>query len=278
MKLIRCSLFALCFCCLIVLWSCSSSTPDNQTPPVINPPVLADDFSGTIPRVALLEEFTNASCGPCAAQNPTFKKFLATLNNKEVIPLVFRSSWPGRDPMYSANTVMNDWRVRTYYNVMGVPFALVDGSPASKGPSYYEGAPGDTTALSRALANRRKTTSVTLGVMLKNTSGDNYTAEVTLQSQKPFSQKNLRVVVVERKIVYDSAPGTNGEKEFEHVARHIMPSNGGEIVTVTTANSPQKFTFSFTANPGWKKDQLYVIAFLQNDTTKEIIQATESAH
>lgn len=49
-------------------------------------------------RWVLIEEFTNASCGPCASQNPGFHNYLQK-NMNNVIPIVHRTSWPGADVM-----------------------------------------------------------------------------------------------------------------------------------------------------------------------------------
>ena len=63
-------------------------------------------FSGTLfaqaKHFAMFEHFTQASCGPCAAQNPAMQ---ATLNANvgRVHHIAYHTSWPGVDPMNAYN-------------------------------------------------------------------------------------------------------------------------------------------------------------------------------
>ena len=49
-------------------------------------------------RLTLLEEFTQASCGPCASQNPALNTLL-NANTTKAISIKYQTSWPGVDPM-----------------------------------------------------------------------------------------------------------------------------------------------------------------------------------
>ena len=100
-----------------------------------------------VQRMVLIEEFTNASCPPCAAQNPAFNALLAQ-NATKVIPLKYQTSWPGTDPMNAANPTDVATRV-SVYGVTGVPMGVMDGDtskmPAT--PNAYAGAPAALTQL-----------------------------------------------------------------------------------------------------------------------------------
>ncbi|MFI5205200.1 MAG: hypothetical protein ACHQF2_11950, partial [Flavobacteriales bacterium] len=71
------------------------------------------------PRFVLFEHFTQASCGPCAAQNPGFESSILIPNPDIVRHIAFHTSWPGVDPMYNYNSVEIDART-TFYGVTGV--------------------------------------------------------------------------------------------------------------------------------------------------------------
>ena len=104
-------------------------------------------------RMTLIEEGTNASCPPCARENPTFEKYLVKPHiMPQVIPLVYHASWPGRDVMYSANTAMHTGRIVTYYAINGVPTITVNGRFPTKVTGGWNGAPSDTTAINNELA------------------------------------------------------------------------------------------------------------------------------
>lgn len=103
------------------------------------------------PRKVLIEEATNTSCGPCAAQNPSFQAFIRN-NFSDVIPLIYHAWWPGgNDPMYLENTAMNTARIK-YYGIdqQGVPEVRVNGKMALPPTgNWYEGAAGDTVAIKK---------------------------------------------------------------------------------------------------------------------------------
>ncbi|MBI3260120.1 MAG: T9SS type A sorting domain-containing protein, partial [Ignavibacteriae bacterium] len=66
----------------------------------------------------------------------------------------------------------------------------------------------------------------------------------------------------------------NNEKEFTDALLKMLPDTNGTQVNILPG-VPRTFDFSYTAKSGdiWKPDQLNVVAFLQNNSTGEIIQA-----
>ncbi|HFC00506.1 MAG TPA: hypothetical protein ENJ53_06845, partial [Phaeodactylibacter sp.] len=80
---------------------------------------------GQAQRKAFVEEFTNASCGPCASQNPDFNALIAN-NLDKVVVLKYQTDFPGYDPMNEQNPSEVDTR-QAYYSVNGVPTAIIDG-------------------------------------------------------------------------------------------------------------------------------------------------------
>lgn len=82
-------------------------------------------------KFVLFEHFTNASCPPCATQNPIFDA-LYQQNESRVHHIAYHTSWPGFDPMYQLNPSEPTSRV-TYYGVGGVPDMFTDGGD-SKAP------------------------------------------------------------------------------------------------------------------------------------------------
>ena len=56
-------------------------------------------------RLTLLEEFTQASCGPCASQNPALNTLLSG-NESKAVSIKYQTNWPGVDPM---NTQTQTW-------------------------------------------------------------------------------------------------------------------------------------------------------------------------
>ena len=89
-------------------------------------------------RIVLLEEATNASCAPCALNNPKLQEFFST-HFGGVVSVRYHAWWPGaNDPMYLENTVDSRARIG-YYGISGVPNYVMDGT------NY--GVPGDPDAM-----------------------------------------------------------------------------------------------------------------------------------
>ncbi|MEK7254821.1 MAG: hypothetical protein AAB316_08755, partial [Bacteroidota bacterium] len=80
----------------------------------------------TVQRLVLTEEFTNASCPPCEAQNPGFNALMEG-NTAKAVVLKYQTDWPGYDPMNEQNPDEVQTRV-TYYGVTGVPNVRIDGT------------------------------------------------------------------------------------------------------------------------------------------------------
>jgi hypothetical protein len=220
------------------------------------------------PRMVILEEGTNASCGPCASQNPLLKLWLER-NKDRVIPVKYHAWWPGaNDPMYLYNVDMNRARI-TYYNISGVPSGRINGQIAPKAGNWYEGAVGDTLALTNKLATIPLSSPITLDIQFEN-NGASGKVKTKIVSTQNFSNLKLRIVIVEKEHYYDNA-GSNGEKLFPDIARAMLPDHNGTTVNLA-ANVEQNFEFDYNLKPD-VNFELIAVVFLQDDATKEILQS-----
>lgn len=226
-------------------------------------------LNSQFPRKVIVEEATNASCGPCASQNPIFQKWL---NNHldRVIPIIYHAWWPGpNDPMYKYDTIMNQIRIK-YYGINGVPSGRLNGLIAPSSGSYYAGAVADTIALNNLL-NSVPFYSM-LSIEIKEFTYDNNgngIVKIDVTSLKSISNVYLRVVICEEHHYYSNA-GSNGEKDFYWVARKMLPNATGTLLNLNE-NETSSFEFSFNVDTSFI-DDLYAVAFIQDDKTKEILQ------
>lgn len=226
------------------------------------------------PRKVLVEEATNTSCGPCAAQNPAFQQWIKD-NFDNVIPVIYHAWWPGNnDPFYLEDPAMNEGRIK-YYGIQGVPSVRVNGKIAPASPGWYDGAAGDINALTNELNTYKNTTSPITLVVAEQRSGAQSNVSVTVQTTQALTGKKLRVAVVEYFVSYDQPPGTNGEKEFFWVARKMLPDHSGTSINIS-AGSEKTFDFSFTIKSNWNANNIYIVAWIQDDQTKEVLQAGQN--
>ncbi len=232
--------------------------------------IISENAAAQSPRMVLIEEATNASCGPCAAQNPFFEYYLSLAHNRSaIIPVIWHANYPGRDVMNAANPTMHNTR-STYYPITGVPTAIVNGKLPPKSGSGYDGAPSDTVALANAVRAAAGTSPITIGIA-EQVNGASGSVDVTVNSTNALAGKKLRIVLVEGYHYYANA-GTNGEKEFFYIARQMLPSAAGLDLTLA-AGETKSFTQPFTIDASWNANEMYVVAFVQDDGTREVLQA-----
>jgi hypothetical protein len=215
------------------------------------------------PKFVLFEHFTQASCGPCAAQNPGFETNILNANSQTVRHIAYHTSWPGVDPMNAANATEVADRV-TYYNVSGVPDVVLQGN-------YKQGGPASMTQ-----ADVDAQFSMGSPIKIEVTEVDNgATRDVTVVVKTigtaPTGTFKLYTAVVEDPIDYTTAPGSNGELHFPNVFRKMYPSTAGENVTLAPVGGAVTFNYTYNIDPTWVAANVKVVSFLQETTSKEVL-------
>lgn len=223
-------------------------------------------------RMVLIEEGSNASCGPCAAQNPAFKVLLDA-NTTKVIPLKYQWYFPGFDPMHNHNPTEANGRFETYYGQNGVPTAMIDGTVPSFGGTPYDGAPAGFT---QALIDTRYAVPASFDIDLTySLTPETITVTATTTcTQAASGTFKLRIAVIEKHIEFATAPGSNGETDFYSVMKKFLPNADGVAMAASYAVGE-----TFTTTQTWDLANIYdinevaVVAFIQNDANKEVMQA-----
>ena len=221
-------------------------------------------------RILLFECFTNASCGPCASQNPALDALINN-NSDRIAAIKYHMNWPGaNDPMYVHNPTDNNAR-RTVYNINSVPHTVVDGN-------RYSGMP---SGINQNTVNQWLTVESPFEMRLSyevDEAANTITVHVMGRASEavPGSLK-LYVGVIEREIHYNSAPGTNGERDFYSVMKKLLPSSSGTNIGEMQAGSYFAYNFTWELANVYNNDQLDAIAWVQNSSTKEVLQACKSS-
>ena len=161
--------------------------------------------------------------------------------------------------MYTHNTKESTARVR-YYKVSGVPDFYPLGKRANATQTLVDeqigyGSPIKITVHQVDLGSTR-----------------NVIVMVSSLGIPPKGDFRLRTAIVETDISYGSAPGSNGEKSFPNVFRKMLPDTLGDLITSLPAKGDSvKFNYSFDENSSWDMAKIELIAFIQSDLTKEVI-------
>jgi hypothetical protein len=253
--------------------------------------VKAEAFAGRkskSERVVLVELFTGAQCPPCVAADLAFDGLAKTYKPTDVVLLQYHLHIPGPDPLTNADTEAR----QKYYQVQGTPSIYFSGKPEVPGGGSFDEAP-ELYKKYRAVIDPllEETTKIKLKVAAKR-KGDkiDITAEVA-DLEKPGEKIRLRLALVEEEVQYT---GGNTLKTHHHVVRDLPGGAAGfalkeksakQTATVDLKELRAKLTkylddyakeedFPSKDRPLALKD-LRVVAFVQNDQTKEVIEAAE---
>lgn len=226
-------------------------------------------------KLVLIEAFSNASCPPCAANNPQMNALLNN-NTTKAISVKFQANFPGVDPMNAQNPTENNNR-RSYYGVNAVPGVMVDGvtGPINSGAinqgdidaAYNPGTDIDVQVSHTISAGFD---SIFITATANNLGTSNLTGDI-----------RLHVALIEREINFPEPPGTTNEKDFFNVMRKMYPNENGTVLTGgLSVGSPQTITFS-QAIPSYiyNYGEIAVVAWVQDvaATSKQVYNAAYSA-
>lgn len=238
-------------------------------------------------KLALIEEFTGENCGPCASLNPGFMSLIETPGNEtKVLLLKYQSPIPSPGSIYDENTVFTDARME-YYGVPFAPYGRINGNyqfGQNNSQAQQNGNVGSIGYATQsdidnaALEDSNFTMSISAPVYSNN--GQSFSATVTVTATAATTESNTRLrIVLAEELDYDSAPGTNGETHFQNVVRQMYPNAEGQLIDENwTANQTRTYTIT-GAIPSYVNDNppsAFLAAFLQDDTTMEVLQATRT--
>ncbi|MDY0102949.1 MAG: T9SS type A sorting domain-containing protein [Lentimicrobium sp.] len=217
-------------------------------------------------RLVLLEHFTQASCGPCATYNPAIQALLLA-NPDKITYINYHTSWPGVDVMYNHNPI--DAGARTsYYGVSSVPNSVLNGNAYNGHPSGWN---INTVNTLYAVPSPME-----INIYQELSPGNDtiYATMIVKATADIPGQPSAYISVIEKFIQFNTAPGSNGEKDFYNVMKKLLPEKTG--ISLPSDMQIGEYVIIQTSWPlanVYDVDQLSLIGFVQNTLNKEIYQA-----
>ena len=224
--------------------------------------------SASLSRIPLFEIFTSSTCGPCVSGNAKLKPVLDDIDNYGAYTCIkYQMDWPGSgDPYYTAEGGTR----RANYGVTGIPYGFLDGATSLALSSGSV----TTSTIESAFATRQGTATSMQIDGSYSISGSTLTVDVDLASYFDYgSGLRLYVAVVEKRTTGNKA--TNGETEFFYVFMKFASSKFGESLggVINGYTNSFNFTTDLSSTNIEEMDDVYVVAFVQHQSTEEVFNS-----
>ncbi|RLD58754.1 MAG: hypothetical protein DRJ01_12165, partial [Bacteroidetes bacterium] len=212
-------------------------------------------------RKVLLEHFTNSSstkCNTVSSQiNPILEK-----NASDVVDIQYHTAYPGKDLFNSYNPAAPSAR-SIYYGVSGVPYSVLDGKLTY---DYL------SSSLSERSIKLRSLESPEFDIELQTEKSNNsIDVSATITALDTMNNKNvsLYITAVEKEIEIEGK-----SIKFKNVLRKMLPNSGGiNFSKDWLPGSSETVSKSWQIDDEVNIDNLIIVAFVQDDNSKEIYQA-----
>jgi hypothetical protein len=192
---------------------------------------------GQTDRVTLIETFTSSTCGPCNGGNVNLENLLANATNDgKQVSLKYQMSWPGTgDPYF---TDEGDIR-RDLYVIGGIPASRLDGQDEYNTGSLTQ------NNLNTAYAVAPKAAITAFYSINEATQTVDISATVEVLENTP---PGVRLFMAIFEYQTDNNVKSNGETEFHHVMKKMIPGASGIVMPPMMAGETYDYNDSYTFN------------------------------
>ena len=237
-------------------------------------------FDKAVDRKILNEVFTSSTCPPCTPGNINYNKVIDGRTKHSTIK--YQVNFPGTGDPYCTKEVTDRM---AFYAVNSVPRMEIDGGWDNNANSF-------TTALYDEYQSKPSFIEITGSVSLtwKNT----ITLDVNVNPLLDNASNNLKLHAAIVEGVTYANKKSNGETQFESVMKRMMTGSVGQVLTPLKKDTKVSKKIAYTFNGGYRLpldgsagqhinhlsensvetwNDLSVVVFVQDATTKEILQS-----
>jgi len=223
----------------------------------------------TVVQKALIEDFTGHGCSNCP-QASTEIEVLQNIHGNKLIAIGVHSGFFAQPQTSTAFTT--DFRtsygneIHDFFSPSGYPVGVVNrrGYPGNALLNYQ-----DWSAELEDVFTQTPQAAITI-----NESDGQITVEAR-STNGDLDGLKLVVCITENGIIDWQLNGSDNQDDYEHnhVLRTHLNGTWGDEISLTTINST--FTFDYTLENNWVKENCHAIAYIYSITTYEIIQVEE---
>jgi thiol-disulfide isomerase/thioredoxin len=224
-------------------------------------------------RKVMFEQFTSSTCGPCAAADPTIEGYLNANGVNTPAGKIVAVKYHVNIPSACSGTTSETQSRQQFYGVNSAPAARLGGNAFAGHPVSIT-----QTMIDAEFARPAIFEIVPVGVFQNNSL--TVTVDVTSLVQFAGSGHRLHVVVFENNVPRASfSTASTSQQNFKYVARKMLPNANGTNMPNMTTGQTQQFTFNhnITNLLAGNIANISVVAFIQNTSSREILQASHAS-
>ncbi len=222
-------------------------------------------------KTMLIEHFTSTKSKEARAADSTLD-WMANHFPWDIVDIQYHTSFLGTDPFNELNQV--DPRIRaSFYQLSAVPVSILNGGTESKYIVDYIDRNLDTLMVKMETLKDPQFSIQLQTVRLSNSLSINTT--IRPLDTVPDRSITLHTAVIERRIT--GITGANGDTLFESVLKTLLPDTSfthdwypGQSAVTVSHNWKYKNAYNM--------DEIRVVAFLQDENTREVFQAAIDQH
>jgi thiol-disulfide isomerase/thioredoxin len=245
---------------------------------------------GKSDRVVVVELFTGAQCPPCVAADLAFDGVEKTYKPADVVLLEYHQHIPGPDPLTNPDS---EARLRFYgEDIEGTPTIFFDGKPKAGGGGPLGAAKDKYLDYRGAIEDQLEKPAKAKLKASATRKGDKIDIQAEVSDlEKPGPKVRLRLALVEEQVRY---PGPNQIRLHHRVVRALpggaeglaLKDKAGKQTASVDLSELRKKLDKYLDDVGKRRPfpdgkrpldfrNLSVVAFVQDDDSKEILQATQ---
>jgi hypothetical protein len=242
-------------------------------------------------RVVLVELFTGTQCPPCVAADHAFDGLTKTYKPNDAIFLEYHEHIPGPDPLTSPDS---EARLKYYgMAIEGTPTMIFNGRPDAEVGGPMDAAEKSYSSAREVIDALLEKGAAKASVKVTATrKGDKVDINAEADVDAPGDKVRLRLALVEDEIEY---VGGNKVPTHHHVVRSLPGGAAGLVLKEKTGKQTVSVDLEELRKSlnkyltDWAKENdefsgklpeialknLKVVAFVQNDATKEVLQSVQ---
>lgn len=219
-------------------------------------------YAQPVPKYLLLEHFTNSRCSVCASKNPGFYNTIANYAD-EVHHIAYHPPVPYNNCVfYLHNPDENEARADAY-GILGTPTVYLNGNLIPIAAQLI--------TAGQLEAQIGQTSPLEIRVTESGDAERTVTVRVRTAAEESLpGALRLYAAVVEKVIGYESP---NGEEAHYDVFRRMLPDIDGAPFFPAAPGNEVEVSYTFSIDAAWQSNEIYVVAFVQSETTGEVINS-----